>query len=131
MHGVKNELLGKIKEHREEYLAVYSQSEEERQRTEKIKLDKSDSDAENTKRILVTFDKKIEAEAELRARNEDDLRKYIEAKFQNQQDQMKSDEKLALEREQRMMSQVQEGLVTMNDIIKGTKEQNLISLSHQ
>ena len=43
---------------------------------------------------------------------------------------MKADEKLALEREQRMMSQVQEGLVTMNDIIKGTKEQNLISLSH-
>lgn len=35
---------------------------------------------------------------------------------------MKADEKLALEREQRMMSQVQEGLVTMNDIIKGTKE---------
>ena len=30
-----------------------------------------------------------------------------------------------------MMTQVQEGLVTMNDIIKGTKEQNLISLSHQ
>lgn len=30
-----------------------------------------------------------------------------------------------------MMVQVQEGLVTMNDIIKGTKEQNLISLTHQ
>jgi hypothetical protein len=29
------------------------------------------------------------------------------------------------------MGQVQEGLVTMNEIIKGTKEQNLISLSHQ
>ena len=29
------------------------------------------------------------------------------------------------------MNQVQEGLVTMNEIIKGTKEQNLISLSHQ
>ena len=38
---------------------------------------------------------------------------------------------MALEREERMMSQVQEGLVTMNEIIKGTKEQNIISLSHQ
>ncbi len=46
-------------------------------------------------------------------------------------EQLKTDEKLALEREQRMMGQVQEGLVTMNEIIKGTKEQNLISLSHQ
>lgn len=46
-------------------------------------------------------------------------------------EQLKTDEKHALEREQRMMGQVQEGLVTMNEIIKGTKEQNLISLSHQ
>lgn len=130
IQGVKNEALQKIKEHRDEYLAVYSQSEDERQRMEKIKFDKSESDAENTKRILLTFSKKIEAESEVRGRNEDDLRKYIEAKFLNLQDQMKADEKLALEREQRMMSQVQEGLVTMNDIIKGTKEQNLISLSH-
>lgn len=38
---------------------------------------------------------------------------------------------MAMEREKRMMTQVQEGLITMNDIIKGTKEQNLISLSHQ
>ena len=29
------------------------------------------------------------------------------------------------------MAQVQEGLTTMNDIIRGTKEQNLISLTHQ
>lgn len=53
---------------------------------EKIKFDKSESDTENTKRILLTFNKKIEAEGEVRARNEDDLRKYIEAKFLNLQD---------------------------------------------
>ena len=64
-------------------------------------------------------------------RNENDLRKYLETRFINLQDQLKSDEKLSLEREKRMMTQVQEGLVTMNDIIKGTKEQNLISISHQ
>jgi hypothetical protein len=29
---------------------------------------------------------------------------------------------MSLDREERMMSQVQEGLVTMNEIIKGTKE---------
>lgn len=79
--GVKNEVLSKIKDHRDEYLNVYAQSEDERQRMEKIKFDKSESDAENTKRILITFDKKIEAEGEVRQRNEDDFRKYIEAKF--------------------------------------------------
>ena len=45
---------------------------------EKIKLDKYETDAGNTKRLLATFDKKIEAEAQFRGKNEDDLRKYIE-----------------------------------------------------
>ena len=36
-----------------------------------------------------------------------------------------------MEREKRIMQQFQEGLSTMNEIIRGTKEQSLISLSHQ
>ena len=46
----------------------------------------------------------------------------MDTKFNSIFDQLKSDEKMSLEREKRMMGQVQEGLVTMNDIIKGTKE---------
>ena len=53
---------------------------------------------------------KINTEADQRQKNEDDLRRYLELKFENTFEKMKSDEKLALEREQRMMSQVQEGL---------------------
>jgi hypothetical protein len=36
-----------------------------------------------------------------------------------------------LEREKRIMQQFQEGLSTMNEIIRGTKEQSLTSLTHQ
>ena len=39
-------------------------------------------------------------------------------------------EKQGLERERRLMEQVQDGLNTMNEIIKGTKEQNQVNLSH-
>ena len=46
-------------------------------------------------------------------------------------DKLKGDEKQGLERERRLMEQVQDGLNTMNEIIKGTKEQNQVSLSHQ
>ena len=35
-----------------------------------------------------------------------------------------------MERERRLMEQVQDGLNTMNEIIKGTKEQNSVSLTH-
>ena len=58
-----------------------------------------DSDANNTKRILSLFDKKIETEADLRLKNEEDLRLYFESKFINMHEQLKTDEKLALERE--------------------------------
>jgi hypothetical protein len=130
-NSIKAELMAKMKEHRDEYLAIFNQSEEERQRSEKIKFEKQEQDNYNTKQLLSNFEKKLEAEIESRVRNENDLRKYLETRFINLQDQLKSDEKLSLEREKRMMTQVQEGLVTMNDIIKGTKEQNLISISHQ
>ena len=86
MNGIKNEMLAKIKEHRDEYLAVFNQTEEERARMEKIKLDKQDTDTGNTKRLLAAFDKKLEAEGQFRAKNEEDLRKYIESKFLNMHD---------------------------------------------
>jgi len=128
---LKADMMGKIKEHRDEYLGIFTQSEEERARSEKIKYDKTESDHQNLLRLINALEKKLEHETEIRSNNEDDIRRYLETKFLHLSDQHKTDEKMALEREKRMMTQVQEGLVTMNDIIKGTKEQNLISLSHQ
>ena len=37
-------------------------------------------------------------------------------------EKLKSDERQGLERERRLMEQVQDGLTTMNEIVKGTKE---------
>jgi len=128
---LKADMMTKLKEHRDEYINIFSQSEDERARAEKIKLEKVDTDNANMNRLLQGIEKKCDHETEQRSRNEDDLRRYLETKFVHLSDQHKTDEKLSLEREKRMMTQVQEGLVTMNDIIKGTKEQNLISLSHQ
>ena len=46
-------------------------------------------------------------------------------------EKLKSDERQGLERERRLMEQVQDGLTTMNEIVKGTKEQSKVSLNHQ
>jgi hypothetical protein len=46
-------------------------------------------------------------------------------------DKLKQDERLSLERERRLMEQVQEGLSTMNEIIKSTKEHGQVALSQQ
>ena len=93
-----------MKDHRDEYLGIFNQSEDERKRSEKIKFDKQEQDNFNTKQLLSNFEKKLEAELDSRIKNESDLRKYLETKFLNLQDQMKSDEKLSLEREKRMMT---------------------------
>ena len=93
-----------MKDHRDEYLGIFNQSEEERKRSEKIKFDKQEQDNFNTKQLLSNFEKKLESELDSRIKNETDLRKYLETKFLNLQDQMKSDEKLSLEREKRMMT---------------------------
>lgn len=95
-----------MKDHRDEYLGIFNQGEDERKRSEKIKFDKQEQDNFNTKQLLSNFEKKLEAELDSRIKNESDLRKYLETKFLNLQDQMKSDEKLSLEREKRMMTQV-------------------------
>jgi hypothetical protein len=55
-------------------------------------------------------------------KNEEDTRKYFENKLISLLEKLKNDEKMGLEREKRLMHQFQEGLATMNDIIRGTKE---------
>ena len=55
----------------------------------------------------------------------------MEQKLINMLDKMKQDERQGLERERRLMEQVQDGLNTMNEIIKGTKEQTSVNMNHQ
>ena len=71
---------------------------------EKIKLDKNVGDSESFRTAVMNLERKVESESEYRKQNEDDLRKYIESKFLNMHENMKSDEKLSLEREKRMMT---------------------------
>lgn len=105
-HQIKQELMNKLKEHRDEYLGIFNQSEEERARTDKIKIDKQDQDNYNFNQMVQALEKKFEVEVTNRKKNEDDQKLYLETKFAHLLEQGKTDEKLALEREKRMMTQV-------------------------
>ena len=61
---IKSEVIDKLKENREEYLSIFNQSEDERQRAEKIRFDKAESDFANQKRLLSAFEQKIDQEAD-------------------------------------------------------------------
>ena len=73
--------------------------------------------------ILSTIERKVEEEVNNRQNDLGETRNALEQKMINMLDKMKNDERQGLERERRLMEQVQDGLNTMNEIIKGTKEQ--------
>lgn len=81
VHSLKGDLLKKMKEHRDEYLGIFNQSEEERVRSEKIKHDKLDSDSFNINQALKQMERKLEVEQDSRTRSDDELRKFMETKF--------------------------------------------------
>jgi hypothetical protein len=72
--------------------------------------------------MMQNLERKLEDEQLFRVKNEEDTKRYFENKLLGLQEKMKNEEKISLEREKRLMQQFQEGLVTMNDIIRGTKE---------
>lgn len=80
-HSIKADMMTKLKEHRDEYLTVFNQAEEERARSEKIRLDKHEQDNYNFNQMIQAIEKKVENEVINRKRNEDDLKLYLETKF--------------------------------------------------
>jgi hypothetical protein len=71
---------------------------------EKLKIEKVDADNNGFRHMIAGFEKKLEAETEYRVKNQDDFRKYVDSKFHSVLEQIKSDEKMSLEREKRMMN---------------------------
>lgn len=79
--------------------------------------------------MIATLDNKIDDETSFRIRSEDDIRKWFESKFSLVSERLNYEEKGSLDRERRMMQQLQEGLTTIADIVRGVKEQTAIGLN--
>lgn len=73
--------MKKLKLHRDDQLQIFATGEEERQRLERMKMDRADSDSQYVRQMLVTLEKKLEDEQQFRMRNEDDQKRYFENKF--------------------------------------------------
>ena len=103
MHGLESEVMKRLKEHRSDHLQIFTQGEEERQRLEKLKTDRAESDTQYIKQMMSTLERKLEDEQQFRLRNEEDQKRYFENKFVGLLEKMKSEEKLSLEREKRLI----------------------------
>jgi len=129
MHNQEKEILERLKEHRNYQLDMFKSGEEERSKLSDIKLEKDDGNLEYLKNYIRTVERKLEDESAFRLKNEDDLREWFEQKVSSVHQKMKNEEKMSLDREKKIMEQLQESLSTIDEIITGTKEQNMISIS--
>ena len=129
--SIEGDVAKRLKDQRQDQLTIYSSGEEDRHRIERLKVERAESDSMYIKNLVTQMERRLEEDQHQRLRGEEDNRKALEAKFQSLNEKIRAEEKMILERERRLMQQFQEGLGTMNEIIRGTKEQNLISLTHQ
>lgn len=105
VHGLEGEIMRKLKDHRSDQLSIFQSGEDERQRIEKLKVDRSESDVLNLRNLISTLDRRLEDEAKYRSKNEEDIRRYIENKMIGTHEKLKGDEKMQMEREKRLLSQ--------------------------
>jgi len=75
------------------------------------------------------LEKKVDEEMSKRVRLEEDLLKYLDEKVVGMKEKMKQEEKGTLEREKKMLGNIQTGLVTINDILKGTNDETNLKIT--
>ena len=86
-------------------MLMFNSGEDERQRLERLKVDRNDADNQYVKQMMSTIERKLEDECLFRMKNEEDTRKYFDSKFISLAEKLKSEEKQSLEREKRLMHQ--------------------------
>eukprot|EP00826_Nyctotherus_ovalis_P003719 TRINITY_DN10765_c0_g1_i3.p1 TRINITY_DN10765_c0_g1~~TRINITY_DN10765_c0_g1_i3.p1 ORF type:complete len:706 (+),score=132.22 TRINITY_DN10765_c0_g1_i3:183-2300(+) len=76
-----------------------------------------------------SLERKLEEEAIKRINLEEVIVKYLDDKVVSVKEKMKQGEKGSLQREKQMLENLQKGLVTVNDILKGSNEENSIKIA--
>lgn len=104
-------------------------NQEEKSLIERMKQEQNNSDMSFLKGMISTLDKKVDEEIQHRLRSEDDGRKWFESKLNMIVEKSSIEERSSLDRERRMMQQLQEGLTTLSEIVRGVKESTSIGLS--
>ena len=112
-------------------MQIVTSLEEEKTRIIKAGGSQAEDSKNLVRSVLSNIERKLDEEIGNRQKDLGETKDSLEQKLVNLLEKLKSDERQGLERERRLMEQVQDGLSTMNEIVKGTKEQSKVSLNHQ
>ena len=122
LRAMEADLTGKLKEQREGMMQMFANFDEEKTRLVKNGGANREETTAMMRSVMAQIERKVEEEIGNRQRDLGETKDALEQKLINLLDKLKNDERQGLERERRLMEQVQDGLNTMNEIIKGTKE---------
>lgn len=89
---------------------MISLSEEYRLKDGAIQNVHSDESANMIRSVLQQIERKVEEDQQQRLIEQNEIKAQVESRLLNLVDKLKQDERLGLERERRLMEQVQEGL---------------------
>ena len=115
--------MRKLRETREDQMALLEGNQEQKVMIEQIKSDKVTSEVAFMRATVLNIDRKVDEEAAFRLRNEDETRNWFEQKFALMMERLNFEERGQLDRERRIMQSLQEGLQALADIVRGVKEQ--------
>lgn len=62
VHNLEGDFMRKLKDHRSDQISIFQTGEEERQRLERMKLDRNESDNQYIKQMMQTIEKRLEDE---------------------------------------------------------------------
>jgi hypothetical protein len=81
MANIEGDVSKRLKEHRQDQLTIFSSGEEERQRIERMKMERAESDHYYIKNLVTQMERRLEEEQQHRVKAENDTRLALDAKF--------------------------------------------------
>ena len=115
-------MLSRLKEYREDQVDFLKVSEDERHKMYQMKNGTFEGEIDYLRNLIKTLERRMDDESAFRIKNEDDLRQWFDQKVGSLTEQVRNEERMSLEREKRIIAQFQEGLSTINEIVRGSKE---------
>lgn len=115
-------MVARLKEQRDANLQVLTLTEETKLKEANSGANQSSETNSMIKQVLEQIERKVQEDTQQRQSEQAEIKQLLEHRMLSLLDKLRNDERQSLERERRLMEQVQEGLQTMNEIIRGTKE---------
>ena len=105
MQNQEKEILQWLKENRQDQIEIMKIGEEEWEKMIQMKKGTFEGEIEYLNNLIKTLERWMDDEQAFRVKNEDDLRAWFDQKVDSLTEKVKTEEKMALDRERKIVEQ--------------------------